>query len=153
MRALVIVLGVLLVVLGGLVWIAQGLNLPFAPRSFMTADRLWIVIGAVTVVAGVVVVGWARRQARQPRDATPAARRLRPSPERALIVPGLRLTAATPSASTIVSKPSRTASRAVALHAVVGREAADHDPLDAPLAQQALELGRALLPGLRDGAW
>ena len=48
------VLGVLLV-LGGLVWIAQGLNLPFAPRSFMTADRTWIVIGAVTVLVGTVV--------------------------------------------------------------------------------------------------
>jgi len=49
-------------VLGGLVWIAQGLNLPFAPRSFMTADRLWVLIGAVTAVAGVVVVGWARQK-------------------------------------------------------------------------------------------
>jgi hypothetical protein len=53
------VLGILLV-LGGLVWVAQGLNLPFAPRSFMTADRLWVVIGGVTVVAGVVVMGRAR---------------------------------------------------------------------------------------------
>jgi hypothetical protein len=53
-----LVLGVLMV-LGGLVWIAQGLNLPFAPRSFMTADRLWVLIGAATAVGGVVVVGWA----------------------------------------------------------------------------------------------
>ena len=49
-------------VLGGLVWIAQGLNLPFAPRSFMTAERLWVLIGAVTALAGVVVVGWARQK-------------------------------------------------------------------------------------------
>jgi len=60
MRSGGIVLGVLMV-LGGLVWVAQGLNLPFAPRSFMTADRLWILIGAVTAVAGVVLVGWARQ--------------------------------------------------------------------------------------------
>ncbi len=60
MRTGGIVLGVLMI-LGGLVWMAQGLNLPFAPRSFMTADRLWILIGAVTAGAGVVVVGWARR--------------------------------------------------------------------------------------------
>ena len=53
-------LGVL-VVLGGLVWIAQGLNLPFAPRSFMTADRAWVVIGAVAVLAGAVLVARARR--------------------------------------------------------------------------------------------
>jgi hypothetical protein len=50
------------VVAGGLVWIAQGLNLPFAPRSFMTADRLWILLGAATAVAGVAVIGWARRR-------------------------------------------------------------------------------------------
>ena len=54
-------LGVLLI-LGGLVWMAQGLDLPFAPRSFMTADRLWILIGAITIVAGVVIVGWARQR-------------------------------------------------------------------------------------------
>ncbi|MEA2652305.1 MAG: hypothetical protein QOI85_2026 [Chloroflexota bacterium] len=55
-------LGVLgaLVALGGLVWIAQGLNLPFAPRSFMTADRAWVVLGALAVVGGVVLVARAR---------------------------------------------------------------------------------------------
>ena len=61
MRSGGIVLGALMV-LGGMVWIAQGLNLPFAPQSFMTADRLWVLIGAVTAVAGVVVVGWARQK-------------------------------------------------------------------------------------------
>jgi hypothetical protein len=61
MRSAWFVLGGFMV-LGGLVWIAQGLNLPFAPRSFMTADRLWVLIGAVTAVAGVVVVGWARQK-------------------------------------------------------------------------------------------
>ena len=49
-------------VLGGLVWIAQGLNLPYAPKSFMTADRLWVVIGAAIAVAGVAVIGWARQR-------------------------------------------------------------------------------------------
>jgi hypothetical protein len=53
------VLGILLV-MSGLVWVAQGLNLPFAPKSFMTAYRLWVVIGAAAVVAGAVVVGRAR---------------------------------------------------------------------------------------------
>jgi len=61
MRVPLLVLGVLLV-LAGLVWMAQGLNLPFAPRSFMTADRSWIVIGAAAVVGGAVVVGRARRR-------------------------------------------------------------------------------------------
>jgi uncharacterized membrane protein YbhN (UPF0104 family) len=60
MRTVATVLG-LLVALGGLVWIAQGLNLPWAPRSFMTADRTWIVLGAVAVMIGVASVGWGRR--------------------------------------------------------------------------------------------
>ena len=60
MRLTLVVLGLLLV-LAGLVWMAQGLNLPFAPRSFMTADRSWLIIGALTTVAGAVMVGWARR--------------------------------------------------------------------------------------------
>jgi hypothetical protein len=51
----------IVMLLGGLVWIAQGLNLPFAPRSFMTADRAWVVIGAVTALGGAALVGWARR--------------------------------------------------------------------------------------------
>jgi uncharacterized membrane protein len=62
MRTAWLVLGILLV-LGGLVWIAQGLDLPFAPRSFMTADRSWIVIGAGAVLAGILAVGRGRRRA------------------------------------------------------------------------------------------
>jgi hypothetical protein len=61
-RTISVVAGVLLI-LGGLVWIAQGLNLPFAPRSFMTADRTWIVIGAVAAMAGGVLVWLGRRSA------------------------------------------------------------------------------------------
>ena len=55
MRVLLLVIGFVLM-LGGLVWMAQGLNLPFAPRSFMTADRSWIVFGAVAVLVGGIVV-------------------------------------------------------------------------------------------------
>ena len=55
-----LVLGGLLV-LTGVVWTAQGLNLPWAPGSFMTADRTWVLIGAVTVVAGVAVAASTRR--------------------------------------------------------------------------------------------
>ncbi len=61
MRTLAIVLG-LLTALGGLVWIAQGLNLSFAPHSFMTADRTWIVLGAVAVAVGTAGVTWGRRR-------------------------------------------------------------------------------------------
>ena len=59
MRTILLAIGIGLIVAGG-VWIAQGLNLPFAPRSFMTSDRTWILIGAVTVVAGGLLLGWAR---------------------------------------------------------------------------------------------
>ena len=55
MRVPLLIIGFALV-LGGLVWIAQGLNLPFAPRSFMTADRSWIVFGSIAVLAGGIVV-------------------------------------------------------------------------------------------------
>ena len=58
----------LLWVLAGLVWIAQGLNLPFAPRSFMTSDRAWVLIGAVAVVGGAALVGWGRSRASAHRD-------------------------------------------------------------------------------------
>ena len=60
MRATLIVLGLLLAA-SGLVWMAQGLNLPFAPGSFMTGDRSWIVIGAAAVLAGSVLVWRGRR--------------------------------------------------------------------------------------------
>lgn len=52
---MLLVLGVLLVVAGG-VWVAQGLDLPFAPGSFMTADPMWVVIGGAVLVVGLVIV-------------------------------------------------------------------------------------------------
>jgi hypothetical protein len=60
-RVLPAIVGLLLVV-SGLVWIAQGLNLPFAPGSFMTNDRAWVLIGAITAVAGAVLIGWSRQR-------------------------------------------------------------------------------------------
>ena len=62
MRTGPILFGILLI-LGGLVWMAQGLDLEFAPSSFMTADRTWIVIGAIAVMAGGVLVWRGRRHA------------------------------------------------------------------------------------------
>jgi hypothetical protein len=55
MRIGLVALG-LLVALAGVVWVAQGLNLPWAPPSFMTSDRTWVVIGAAAILAGAVVV-------------------------------------------------------------------------------------------------
>ena len=62
MRIAAIVIGILLIAVG-LVWIAQGLDLPFAPQSFMTADRTWVVIGAAAALGGAVVAIWGRRKA------------------------------------------------------------------------------------------
>lgn len=54
MEPMVLLLAVLLVVGGG-VWLAQGLNLPFAPGSFMSGDPVWVVVGAAAVLGGVVI--------------------------------------------------------------------------------------------------
>lgn len=50
-----VILGLVLVLAGG-VWVAQGLNLPWAPGSFMTADPLWVVIGAATAAVGLLLL-------------------------------------------------------------------------------------------------
>ncbi len=52
-RIVFIVLGAI-VVLVGAVWAGQGANL--IPGSFMTGDRLWLLIGLVAVVLGVVLM-------------------------------------------------------------------------------------------------
>jgi hypothetical protein len=59
------VLGAVLA-MAGAVWLAQGLNLPFAPGSFVTADPLWAVIGGATAIAGLAVlaVAWRGRARR-----------------------------------------------------------------------------------------
>lgn len=47
----------------GLVWLLQGFNVPFVPRSFMTGDITWIVIGALGIVAGLGLAFWSLRRA------------------------------------------------------------------------------------------
>ena len=61
MRTVAMVVGALLV-LGGGIWIAQGLDLAWAPRSFMTADRTWIVLGFVAVAVGLATFSRAIRR-------------------------------------------------------------------------------------------
>ena len=59
MRTVAKVLGALMVVGGG-VWILQGVNL--LPGSFMTGDPRWAVRGLVLAVLGVVVLIVSSRQ-------------------------------------------------------------------------------------------
>jgi hypothetical protein len=53
----------LLAALAGIIWVAQGLNLPMAPRSFMTSDRTWFLIGLATAAAGIWLAAWSWRRA------------------------------------------------------------------------------------------
>ena len=55
MRDLSKALGVILGIIG-VIWILQGLDIEFAPQSFMTGDSLWVVLGAVAVLAGGALV-------------------------------------------------------------------------------------------------
>jgi hypothetical protein len=58
MRMLMTIVGVLLVLMGG-VWILQGINV--LPGSFMTGQTKWAVYGALTAVAGIVLIVLGRR--------------------------------------------------------------------------------------------
>lgn len=49
-----------LVSLVGAVWILQGLEVRFAPQSFMTGSRLWAVLGGLMLLAGGTLIRWHR---------------------------------------------------------------------------------------------
>lgn len=59
MRTVLMIVG-LLVAAGGVVWILQGFNVTFAPQSFMTGSRIWILFGALALVGGLSLSWWAR---------------------------------------------------------------------------------------------
>jgi hypothetical protein len=46
----------ILLVLAGSVWVLQGLDVAFAPQSFMTNNRWWVYWGILAVVVGVFLV-------------------------------------------------------------------------------------------------
>jgi hypothetical protein len=60
MKIVMMVAGILLLFVG-CVWILQGINV--LPGSFMTGQTKWAVIGAVTLVIGIVLIVLARRPA------------------------------------------------------------------------------------------
>lgn len=53
MRAVIIVLGVVGLLVGG-VWVLQGAGV--LPGSFMTGQRIWLIIGVVVAVVGLLLV-------------------------------------------------------------------------------------------------
>jgi hypothetical protein len=61
MRPMRIVAGGLVALSGG-VWVLQGLNVAFAPRSFMTAQTVWVIIGLLAVIAGLALAASGRRR-------------------------------------------------------------------------------------------
>lgn len=52
--------GVVFVVVGA-VWVLQGFDVAFAPTSFMTGQRQWVVWGSIAVVLGLGLIWWDRR--------------------------------------------------------------------------------------------
>ena len=54
------VLGLAMLIMGG-VWVLQGLNVSWAPQSFMTADVNWTYRGAVFAVAGLALLFFGAR--------------------------------------------------------------------------------------------
>ena len=65
MRLALTILGVLMI-LSGLLWAAQGAGLfPYPAQSFMIGNRPWIGWGLLMAVAGLLVLGAARRRARR----------------------------------------------------------------------------------------
>jgi hypothetical protein len=53
-RWLLLIVGVVMVLVGG-VWALQGAGL--IPGSFMTGRLLWLVIGSIVLVGGLVCIG------------------------------------------------------------------------------------------------
>lgn len=47
--------GILLILAGG-VWILQGLDVAFAPQSFMTNNRWWVLWGALALMSGILIL-------------------------------------------------------------------------------------------------
>jgi hypothetical protein len=52
-RTALITVGVIALILGG-VWAGQGMNL--IPGSVMTGDRMWLSIGLILAVVGIILI-------------------------------------------------------------------------------------------------
>ncbi len=52
-RIALITVGVIALILGG-VWVGQGMNL--IPGSFMTGSRMWLSIGLIVAIVGIILI-------------------------------------------------------------------------------------------------
>lgn len=51
----------IILIIAGFIWILQGFDVTFAPESFMTGNRWWVLWGGVASVAGAALIWWQRR--------------------------------------------------------------------------------------------
>jgi len=58
-RIALITFGVIALIIGG-VWAGQGLNL--IPGSVMTGSRMWLVIGLIIAIVGIILIGLGLRR-------------------------------------------------------------------------------------------
>jgi hypothetical protein len=54
----------LLMILGGCVWVLQGLDIAFQAGSFMAGDPQWAVWGAILALVGIGQVIWSNTRQR-----------------------------------------------------------------------------------------
>ena len=59
MRIAGTIVGIILILLGGL-WIAQGSNI--MPNTVMSGQSMWLWIGVVVLIVGVVALWWTYRR-------------------------------------------------------------------------------------------
>lgn len=52
----------ILLIIAGTIWILQGFDVAFAPESFMTGDRSWVIWGTVALLLGARLLWSARRR-------------------------------------------------------------------------------------------
>ena len=64
-RIALIIIGLIAVIIGG-VFAGQGMNL--IPGSFMTGNRMWLFIGLIVAVVGIILVGLGLRRPRTGRS-------------------------------------------------------------------------------------
>jgi uncharacterized membrane protein YdbT with pleckstrin-like domain len=58
-RIALIIAGVIALILGG-VWVGQGMNL--IPGSFMTGSRMWLSIGLIVAIVGIILIALGLRR-------------------------------------------------------------------------------------------